>query len=115
MADETPYRGVHDLGGLPAGPVNREEHDNNFFEKRVDALMRLLSHPDRKLMTVDELRRGIESLDAEDYASLTYYQRWLISMTNLMLEKGVLTQQELGMRIHELQHRLGVADHDHHH
>ena len=115
MADETPYRGVHDLGGLPAGEVNREEHANTFFEKRVDALMRLLTDSSRKLMTVDELRRGIESLSEEDYAALTYYQRWLISITNMMLEKGVLTQQELGMRIHELQHRLGVADHDHHH
>jgi len=113
MADETPYRGVHDLGGLPGGPVDRTEHDANFFEKRVDALMSLLSHPSRRLMTVDELRRGIESLDAEDYASLSYYQRWLISITNILLEKNVLSQDELGMRIHELQHRLGVADHQH--
>jgi hypothetical protein len=113
MPDDAPYRGVHDLGGLPAGPVDRAEHDANFFEKRVDALMRLLSHPSRRVITVDELRRGVESLDAQDYAGLSYYQRWLISITNLLLEKGLLNQQELGMRIHELQHRLGVADHQH--
>jgi nitrile hydratase len=115
MADETPYRGVHDMGGQAGGAVDRAEHETNFFEKRVDALMRLLSHPDRRLITVDELRRGIESLDKEDYFTLTYYERWLLSITHLLLEKGVLTEDELGARIHELQHRLGVADHEHHH
>ena len=113
MPDETHHRGVHDLGGAEAGPVDRAEHDANFFEKRVDALMRLLSHPSRRVITTDELRRGVESLDSEDYHGLSYYQRWLISITNLLLEKGLLTQQDLGMRIHELQHRLGVADHHH--
>lgn len=112
MPDETPYRGVHDLGGTEGGPVDRAEHDANFFEKRVDALMRLLSHPSRRIITTDELRRGVEAL-GEDYHELSYYQRWLISITNLLLEKGLLTQQDLGMRIHELQHRLGVADHHH--
>lgn len=112
MPDETPYRGVHDLGGQPGGPVERAEHDANFFEKRVDALMRLLSHPDRRLITVDELRRGVEAL-GEDYHTLSYYERWLVSIAGLLVEKGVLTQQALGERIHELQHRLGVADHPH--
>ena len=32
-------RGVHDLGGLPAGPVDRSERGRAFFEPRVDAMM----------------------------------------------------------------------------
>ena len=38
-------RGVHDLGGLPAGPVDRTEHERSDFEQRVDALSRLLAYP----------------------------------------------------------------------
>ena len=32
-------RGVHDLGGVPAGPIDRSEHERTFVEQRVDAMM----------------------------------------------------------------------------
>ena len=52
-------RGVHDMGGLEAGPIDREsQHAFEWWEKRVDAMLVLLSGKDRKLITVDELRRG---------------------------------------------------------
>jgi Nitrile hydratase beta subunit len=106
-------RGVHDLGGLPAGEVDRAEHDPSFFEKRVDALMRLVSRPEQRVIVVDELRRTVESLPKEAYDELGYYERWIYAIASLMVEKGVLTQQEIGMRMHELEHRLGIADHEH--
>ena len=46
-------------------------------------------------MTVDELRRGIESIPEAEYFALTYYERWLRSIELLMLEKGVVTPEEL--------------------
>ena len=52
----------HDMGGLPAGPVDQDQHDKSPWEKRVDALMRLLSDEQRRLLRVDELRRAIEDL-----------------------------------------------------
>ena len=52
----------HDMGGEPAGPVERVEHDYALWEKRVDAILRLLVSPQCKVMTVDELRRGVEQL-----------------------------------------------------
>ena len=32
----------HDMGGEPAGPIDRHEHDLAPWEKRVDAILRLL-------------------------------------------------------------------------
>ena len=58
-------RGVHDMGGREAGRCERDEHEYERWEKRVDALMMLLSAKDRDLMKVDELRRNIESLGAD--------------------------------------------------
>lgn len=106
-------RGVHDLGGLPAGAVDRSEHEQTFFEKRVDAVMSLLSHPSRRVITVDELRRAVESLSKDNYFGMTYYERWAYAIASLLVEKGMLSQEELGMRMHELEHRLGIADHHH--
>ena len=87
-------RGYHDIGGQPAGPVERSEHDYALWEKRVDAMLVLLSS--KGLLKVDELRRGIESLGADVYDRLTYYERWIASITNNLVEKGVITVDELG-------------------
>jgi hypothetical protein len=98
-------RAHHDMGGLPAGPVDRSEHEAAFWEKRVDAIMMLLSGKQRQLMRVDELRRGIESLGPDAYDKLGYYERWIASIAGLLVEKGVLTQQEIDARIAQLRSR----------
>jgi len=100
-----PGRGYHDMGGLPAGPVERSEHDYAFWEKRVDALMVLLSDKKRRLLRVDELRRGIEQLGPGAYDELSYYERWIASITGVLLDKGVLTSDELGRRMTEVEAR----------
>ena len=91
----------HDMGGLKAGPVDREEHDRAPWEKRVDALMVLLGR--RKILSVDELRRGIEDLGADAYDRLSYYERWMASMTNVLLEKRIIEVSELGERMAEIE------------
>jgi len=93
----------HDMGGEPAGPVVPEEHDYAAWEKRVDAILRLLTA--RGVMTVDELRRGIEELGPGAYDELSYYQRWIASIGNLLLEKGVVTVDELGTRLAAVEAR----------
>lgn len=95
----------HDMGGLTAGPVERHEHDYAPWEKQVDALMRLLSDQQRHLITVDELRRGIEGLGPGVYDELSYYERWIASLTQLMIEKGVISVDELGRKMAEVQTR----------
>lgn len=93
--DRTPA--THDIGGASrfrCVPVERDEAPPDAFGKRVDALRQLLAA--QKLMTVDELRRGIEAIPPEDYFSLTYYERWLRSITTILLEKGVVTREEIG-------------------
>ena len=95
MSDPTPA--IHDIGGLTrfrCSPVERDEAPPDAFGKRVDALRQLLAK--QGYMTVDELRRGIESIPEDEYFALTYYERWLTSIATLMLEKGVVTPEELG-------------------
>ncbi len=93
------------MGGLAAGPIQRAEHDPAPWEKRVDALLRLLSAPERRIMTVDELRRGVEALGPGAYDQMSYYQRWMASIANNLLEKGVITVDELGHKMAEVEAR----------
>lgn len=92
------------MGGRPAGTVVPVEHDYEPWEKRVDALMSLLVR-DRKLMRVDELRRGIEALAPDVYDRLLYYERWIASIAAILVEKGVLDRGALEARIAALEAR----------
>jgi len=100
-------RGHHDMGGLPAGKVKPTEHAYADWELRVDALMMLLVGVvgEGKRMTVDELRKNIESLPPADYDRMGYYDRWVISLTQTMIQRGVITTDELARKLAEVENR----------
>lgn len=93
---DSPTPATHDIGGAArfrCTPVEHDEAPPDAFGKRVDALRQVLAQ--KKMMTVDELRRGIESIPAEEYFTLGYYERWLRSIALLMHEKGHVTAEDL--------------------
>jgi hypothetical protein len=100
-------RSHHDVGGLPAGRCERDEHDYEQWEKRVDALMMLLSGRKPDLMKVDELRRNIESLGPAAYDSMGYYERWMHAIAQTLIQRGVISIDELGRKLAELEARDG--------
>jgi hypothetical protein len=94
--DKDVARAHHDLGGVSkfmCEPVDVEAHALTDFDKEVDALRGILGA--KRVMTVDELRRGIEAIPEEDYHKLSYYRRWIRSITDNLLTKGVITEAEL--------------------
>jgi hypothetical protein len=46
-------------------------------------------------MSVDELRRGIEAIPEAEYHALSYYQRWMRSITATLLRRGIIGEAEL--------------------
>ena len=96
-------RGIHDVGGLQAGPVERVEHDYQLWEKRVDALMVLLSR--KRRFTVDELRKGIESLPGDAYDRLSYYERWIFSITQALIQRGTISIEEVRAKLADIEKR----------
>ncbi len=93
---ETRPRAMHDMGGVSkfmCDAVDVEPHALDDFDREVDAIRQLLGAG--KVMSVDELRRGIEAIPEADYLRLSYYQRWIRSIADNMLAKGVFTEAEL--------------------
>lgn len=103
MPDFDNIRQQHDMGGLDKGPVAPSEHEIAYWEKQIEAIMRLLSMREERLVTVDELRRGIEELPPELYDTIGYYERWIVSLTDILVEKGVLDRAELDARVKALE------------
>ncbi len=56
---------------------------------------------------MDELRRGIESIDPAEYEASTYFERWSASIETMLVEKGVLTIEEIDERAKALRDRWG--------
>jgi hypothetical protein len=95
----------HDMGGLPAGAIDSAEKEHVLWEKRVDAMMVLLQHPSRALLNTDELRKNIEALGPEAYSRMSYYERWISAIAATLLERGVITSEELARGIEAVMAR----------
>jgi len=91
------------MGGLPAGKVDRGEHDYADWERRVDAMAVVLSQ--KRRLTVDERRRAIETLAPEAYDELSYYERWVIALGQTLIQRGIVTSAELAKKMMEVQKR----------
>jgi len=99
MQDVMFMRQHHDLGGRPAGKVEPTEHDYADWERRVDALSVILGS--MKVLTVDERRRAIESLPPQAYDTMSYYERWTSALAQTLINRGVITVEELARKMHE--------------
>lgn len=88
------------MGGVPrflCQEIDTEPHALTAFDREVDALRQLLSL--KGLMTVDELRRGIEEIPESEYHGLTYYQRWIRSIAATLVRRGVIGEEELAQAL----------------
>jgi hypothetical protein len=95
LPEQSP-RAHHDLGGVTkfmCEPVDQSAHALTAFDRDVDGLRQVLGA--KGIMSVDELRRGIEAIREPDYHRLGYYQRWMRSIADNLLRKGVIGEAEL--------------------
>ncbi len=95
--------GVHDMGGRREefDPVDKSQHELEDWERLADAVNYVLNAKGHK--TVDEMRRAIEGL--EDYKGMSYYERWAAAAETLVVEKGLLTREEIDERAAALERR----------
>ncbi len=99
-------RRTHDMGGDPeAGPIDRSQHQLDDWELLADALNQVAGV--KGLKTTDETRRAREDMESEGYLSMSYYERWIASLETVLVEKGVMTREEIDRKVKELEERWG--------
>ena len=99
---EERLRSVHDRGGWSTDePIDQSEHPKADWELQTHGLLVLLM--EKGLINSDELRRCIELLPLDQYESLSYYERWSPAIETLLIEKNLLTADEIDakVRVHE--------------
>lgn len=89
--------GVHDMGGMQGfGAINPETNEPLFhapWEPRVLA-MNLATAAWRK-WNIDATRFSRERAAPADYLRNSYYERWYDGLCRLMVERGLITPEEL--------------------
>ena len=92
--------GMHDLGGRQGFGAVRYMPDARAFheewEVRVNSLYAFAVR--RGIFNMDEYRHAIERMEPRHYLTASYYERSLTSLATLLVEKGILTREELERR-----------------
>jgi hypothetical protein len=91
------------MGGKEAGPINAEDHDFALWEKRVDALRKVVEA--HGLTNVDSMRRALEDMGEEAFETMSYYERWMNATTQNLMEAGAFSIDELNAKMDEVQAR----------
>ena len=99
-------RGHHDIGGLPgAGPIDKTEHQLADWEVLADAVNQALGA--KGIKRTDEMRRAREEMDAAAYRQMGYYERWIASIETILIEKKILTKEEIDRKVQEFDANWG--------
>jgi nitrile hydratase subunit beta len=89
--------GAHDMGGVKGfGPVVPEPNEPVFhdeWERRAFALTVAMARPGG--WNIDMSRFARENRSPEDYLSKSYFQIWLAGLETLMIERGLVTREEI--------------------
>jgi len=89
--------GPHDIGGLHGfGPVVQDADDDPFhapWERRLFALA--LAMGATGAWNLDQSRYARESMGQLRYRQSSYFQVWLAGLETLLLERGLVTPEEL--------------------
>lgn len=90
---------IHDLGGKQGhGKVDKGETDALNFPHRWQAATFAMSNVGPKCgawTNTDTFRHGVERISPEAYLTHGYYGRWLGGIETLLVEAGVVSQQEI--------------------
>ena len=100
--------GITMSAGLPgAGDIDQAEHALSDWEILADAVNQALGA--RGIKRTDEMRRAREEMDSAAYRDMTYYERWIASIEAILIEKNILTKEEIDQKLAAIRIQVGRA------
>ena len=71
----------------------------------IGGLAAALGLAQKGIRRTDENRAAIETLGHDAYDTLSYYERWTAALARILIDKGVLTQDEIDAKLAQLRAR----------
>ena len=89
--------GVHDMGGMQGmGPIQYEKNEPVFhelWESRAFALQ--LATANWRKWSIDASRHQRELIPPAEYLRMSYYEKWIAGLGELLVKSGLVTAAEL--------------------
>jgi nitrile hydratase subunit beta len=99
-------RGYHDIGGLDYGVVDPTVTEARPWEKLSIVLGNAIGRAGAKVICTDEVRRTREEMGEELYNELGYFERGIEATKRLLVEKGVINEEELEARMAQISAKI---------
>lgn len=96
----------HDVGGQPDIPVPYTEKEEERWEMSTYVTCECLGW--RGVWNAEERRRAENDLGATMYFGFPYYARWATVAAKTLINKGLITPDELSAKLDEVRRRLAV-------
>jgi len=88
---------IHDMGGRFGDGAIPDKEDSTPFHKpwHAKAMAVTLASGALGAWSIDSSRHARERLAPKDYASFSYYEKWMAAAANLLVERGMVSSEEL--------------------
>ncbi len=97
----------NDIGGKTCDDkISITERPLYPWEKRCHALLDVLDY--HKIVNTEEKRRGTENIGIDLAGKLSYYEKWIVSASNCLLQKGILAPDMIAQKTKEVSARYGL-------
>ncbi|MDL5363876.1 nitrile hydratase subunit beta [Halalkalicoccus sp. NIPERK01] len=106
--------GIHDVGGMDGfGDLDTDENtiDTIGYYDQWEGLVHsaFVGTLGSRVHNMDEFRHAVERMKPDHYLTARYYDRWLIAVQTLLVEKGVVSPDELRDRVEEFSNTEDVS------
>jgi hypothetical protein len=96
-------KSVNDIGGEDWGPIPLTQKETPDWAKLSTALRAALGDKGAGLVNLHEGRRAREEMGYERYHALGYFEMGMQAIYDILVQKGVVTEQEVADRIAALK------------
>jgi len=96
-------KSVNDIGGENWGPIPMDQKETPDWAKLSTALRGALGDRGAGLVSLHEGRRAREDMGYERYHALGYFEMGMQAIYDILVQKGVVTEREVQVRIAELK------------
>lgn len=84
------------MGGMHGfGPIIREDREPVFHSAWEGHVRGIFNNTAGRLYHLDEFRHAIERMPPDSYLRASYYEKWLAGIETVLLERGVVSREEL--------------------
>ena len=87
-------------------PVDHSDGEPTWFDKRVDAILSLITGQFNELYDPAMHKRAVEFYAEHEDPSRSYAESWLLAIRAVLVEQGTLIETEIDARIEVVRHKL---------